>query len=359
MARTLLWIENPCYYTTATMGPYWRWVTNGAIHQTNGYGSSGCLTFDEATGYSSSGSPPVAEDPNYATIFPEDHGQPVTDGDNFFMGSRFYISAYPATDPLPIFLVLNTEQFVQSMLVINTDGTLSVYRSIGAGKTLLWTSTFTIPTSTHTRLGWLGLIAKVNGWFDVYVDGVHEVFVPGLNTAQHDLTQWRGVGFGGDANVRHSHMYCGCGIPPYEDIVRRGGLLANYKAVSGVGAEADWVPNTGTIATAIDDTTPDDDTTHIQAGASGEEFSVTVDAIGDTRMVYGVQVAARYLRPSESSISLRLMNVNGTQKYLAPLPGGGADDWSAQRAFFRRNTTTGTAWSGTAVDAQRWGGRAV
>jgi hypothetical protein len=367
MARTILWGSNPKNQSTATMGPYWRWVTNGAIHASNGYDGSACLTFDAGSGFTTTGTPAIAEDPNIATIFPEDHGQPVLSAEqnHFFMGSRFYISSYPATDPLPIFLVLNEEQFVQCMLTINTDGTLSVYRSIGAGKTLLWTSSFTMPTGAHHRLGWLGRVAKANGWFDVYLDDVvpgvpeQKVFIDGLNTAQHDLVPFRGVGFGGDANVRHSHMYMGCGIPVHNDLIRRGAFLANYMSITGVGAEADWVPNTGTIATAIDDTTPDDGTTYIQAGAQYEEFSVEVDAIGDTRLVYGVQVEARYQRPAESAISLRIMNVNGTRKTLAPLPGGGVDDWAVQRALWRTNTTTGTSWSGARVDAQRWGGRAV
>lgn len=369
MPRTLLWGENPKYYDTATMGRYWRWVTNGAIHPTNGYDGQACLTFDESTGYTTPGTPPIAEDPNIATIFPEDRGQPFTDGYHFGCGDRFYLSAYPAATT-GIFYVLNVEQWSQLMLAVEPTGELSAYLSMGPEVSLspIWTSDFQLTLNTHQKLGFWGMINFLNGWFDVYwsdsadpsVPAQQMVFVSGKITASNALFSPKGIGFGGTPQMRHSHMFVFSGSPTYTDPIRGVGFYAKYVPVVGAGTYSSlWTPNgAATIHEAIDDTAPDDDATVITTNDANKDFDVTVDDVDSTRVIYGVQTALCYKRPTAIAASLKPTVVVDEKSILLPHIGATGTDWSVTGGFSRRNPVNGQPWTRTRLNTGvGWGGR--
>jgi hypothetical protein len=352
----LKWGGHPAYYDTDTMGRYWRWVTNGAIDPTGGYLGGPCLTFDESGGFTTTGTPPIGEDPNIATVFPGDWGAPVTDPVHLFMGGRFEVDSYPAARTL-IYAPLNVEQFVQCMLAMETDGRLAVYRSIGGAAVQLWLSTDPLDLGLH-RLGFLVGVNQINGWFDLYVDGSHWIYKPNLDTAQHDLTAWAGVGFGGSEAMRHSHMFLFQGVPEYNDGVRQGGLFARYLPVTGNGALEEWETNTLSIAAAVDDPAPDDEATAIAPEASNSDFTVEVDELPITRNIYGVQVDMVYQRTDATGNALRPLVLLDGATYLGENVGG-SEDWSVVRKVWTKNPATGTPWSRTRLNAAEWGGRAL
>ncbi len=349
-----LWGDSPgAYYNTATMEKYWRSLTDAIVDPT-GYDGDGAIGFDAGSGITS-GPQVISGNPNIATIFPADHGRFPSDNKRVIVGSRVYIGAYPGSTQALLY-VLNAAGLVQLTVAIEPAGTLSVYQ--GNLDTLIadWSSYGPLTLDWH-RLSIQSYIARTLGCMDLSVDST-TVYVDYIDTAIEDDEEWAGVGFGGTEDIKHSHPWLFSGYASIAD--RRlihGYLRAAYLPVDANGQYTDWTPNAGTIATAIDDTVPDDATTQIEPDGANSEFSVTVDDLPVTRKVYGAQLAIRYKRNVFGAASLRPHVVMNSSPYHIDALGGAADDWAVARAVWDKNPATNTPWSRTAINNAEWGGR--
>jgi hypothetical protein len=333
----ILWGCNPGFLDTDTIQArgIFRTLVNVVVDPTGGYhnavvdptGVSGALTFGGSP--SANFGPDEIEDNgfNYAAKWPRF----VPDGLHFSWGDRFWLDSNPAS-VTPIALVFNQEGFCNLSLCIDTSGHLCVWRGLPDGShplhEELWNSGVALALGEWHRLGFWGLISSVNGWFDVYQNSVHLVFKDAQVTHVHALVAWTGLGYGGDANMLHSHLWMGCGVPNYDSRFRRGGFLS---LVGDPIADGAYTGGTSTEATnyeAIDETPADDAATRIDLLTVGEKYSIRREDLLGTRTILGAQNTIRFSRPEDSPYALRqFLAVNDVLYPSTTIAADAAGDW--------------------------------
>ena len=317
MAQTafrLLWGCNPAKWDTTTLyAPgLFRTLRNVAVEPSGGYlpvgatWDSGAITFSGNSPADTFGPDELVGTYDYAAKWPRF----IPDSLHWAVGSRFWMDANPS-EVTPIYLVLNQEGFCQMSLCIDTSGHLSAWRGLpdvglNPNNLELWNSGVALDTGVWHRLGFWGLVASVNGWFDVYQNGQHLTFTAGKITHIHAIIPWTGIGFGGTSDMKHSHLYIGCGIPEtVQNFQRRGSFLSIPGLPSADGSYTAWASNVATRYQALDEAPPDDGTTRIASDTVGAIYTVERESLTGTRGILGIQQTARYMRPDDTAYALR------------------------------------------------------
>ncbi len=279
-------------------------------------------------------------------------------GEQFGMGCRFYASALPGTAKT-LLAPLEGSEVVQVAVVLNTDGTLSIYR--GDQTTLLATSSAVVSTGAWHRLGITGLIDRSNGNAEVHLDSTSVtenvvVRVSGTNTSPSDHRTCQGVYVGVSPTLKVGHIYVtgdGRGLIH--------GARVRYGMSDEVGDLTDWTANTGTQVTAIDETDPDDDTTIITSGVVGDEYANGMAAISeDTAVIHGALVTANVRNYSGSgSPSYDPLIRVGDTTYYGGWQSCSQDEWRAIRYVWGDNPATGMQWTLDEINALQCGGRTL
>lgn len=217
----------------------------------------------------------------------------------FSIGHRLRVASYPASEK-ELIVVLAGDGTVQCCVTLGTTGLLKLYRGASSG-TLLATGTVAIPTATALDFGLTGTIDPVSGSLSAYVgtSGTPESFaanvqVLGSNTRGHasDST-WRGYKLGLTSNVFQSHLYWRDADAGDGGVIGLSpGYLVTCLRPDAAGILTGWVANTGTLATALDDTDADDETTIGNSSAPGAEFSVSLASFASTSTIYGLSTIA-------------------------------------------------------------------
>lgn len=268
-----LFHDTPDYYNTATMSRYWNTVHADAIVDANdGYGGGGALSASSANGY--------------AIRYHDQSSQ-----SSFAVGMRFKCTAAPGASKV-ILAVVDAAGAIQCAVVQKTTGKLAIYR--GNISAQLGSDTDEdYATSTQLDIGFKGTVASAGGSVELWVGTAGDpdswtrvIAVSNENTAGGTGEFWRGLYIGMTTTTFSSHVYAGL-----TDLVHGFYVTAKYPSATGVFTG--YAANTGTVAAALDDTTPDDDTTYVACSASDAPFTVSVGTMPTTtRTILAVETIA-------------------------------------------------------------------
>lgn len=255
-----------------------------------------------------------------------------------------------------------------AQISFQTTGTnqLAVYR--GDIGTLLGTTTTVIPLNTWVYLEFRVLIDPSVGTVDIRQDGVSILSLTGLNTrstANSFVNGFRiGYNHNGSAgqNQDWDDLYCldttGSVNNNFLGEVRIATIYPTGSSADGL-PHTQWTPNTGNNFAAVNQTTPDGDTTYVSDATVGH---IDTYAFGDLPVaastIFGIQynvvarkddvgirqIAPVYRRPSAGGADfVGATGVNLTSVY------------TDQTSIVELNPDTASAWTPAAVNAAEFG----
>jgi hypothetical protein len=334
MARAV-WHDQPDYYTTATLARFW----NEAHADAEVIAGQGYLGGSALTG---------ATEDAYVLTF----ATGLSDSTEFGIGHRLRIDTLPSAEKI-LMAVTTTGGDVHVAMTLRTDGKVSVWR--GAMTALLATSASALTTGSQLRLGMTGVLDEANGAVEVWLNRDPIVRVNGIGTAVAPST-WGGVFVGLAPDLFQSHLYAQAG---YADL--RPGYVVRVCRPIEPALYTGYVPvGTATIPAAIDDPTPDDDTTYIAASALDQRYCVQHDPITDERIV-GTRAIALVRNASGTSPSFAplIRNADGHGVDVDPWRSVVSTAWRAIDRWDQRNPFTADPWTAAEVNACGWGGETV
>ncbi len=344
--------DQPDYCTTGTLPRYWDLYDND-MEVAAGDGFAG------ANGWTASSADA------YLVRFPVG-----VDTREFGFVVRLYIDSLPGSDAIILGAVdappLGSpgSPLLQVCAVLNTDGTMSIYRGDVATGTLLATSSSAVPTGAHVRLGFSGTIDPSNGSATVWlgIDGDPDetlqplVQVGGVSTDDTGSGRRRGVYMGGTPDLVTSHLY-----------TQGGGTLPNNPLATVLypGADTslqDWSmePDTADdLVDVISDVTPNDEDDYGFASAVGDSFAVTHETMPDLAGILGVRSVATVRSPDLPTPTFTYTPLSrsgggavrtGTLRSITP-------SWTGADKVDPVNPFTGLPWTPDEINATGWGGR--
>lgn len=150
-------------------------------------------------------------------------------------------------------------------LTVQTDGSIGIYTLGGpdTGSLLGSSAPAVIVANTWHHIEWIVVISTTLGSFSVQVDGVSVLHLDNLNTGSTAITQVEWMDLAGSNDVRNHHL---------DDVICHDGseflgpvrVLTLFPAADST--PQDWtVTGAATAAEAVDEATPDDDTSYIGA----------------------------------------------------------------------------------------------
>lgn len=341
--------DQPNYYTTALMPRYWDLCSSG-MEVASGDG------FDGANGWTASGAD------EFAVQYPRS-----VDTGAFGFVMRLYIDSLPGAAAILLGAAeapdpgSPTTPRLQVCCVLNTDGTVSIYRG-DSGGTLLATSADTVPTGDHVRIAFAGTIAPVNGSAAVYlgVDGGSDetlqllVQAAGVSTDDVGTGRRRGVYMGGTPDLVTSYLYTqGGGTLPQNP-------LCDVQFPDADTSLNDWgaEPGGSSNASEINETAADDDTSFVYASTVNDSFAVEHETQDAKAQILGVRVVATVAN-EEASPSY-------AYRPLIRSAGGGVslgvaktvtDSWIGVDLNAPVNPFGGLPWTAAAINGSGFGGR--
>lgn len=272
-----VFLDNFGWYTKSQLLRYWSTKTENGTILIGPYGRSG----GPGLRFQGDSNLDRADDVTKSSL--------STSGAVVVLQEDFRISAYPTVNNI-IFGFKDGGSF-QCTVVINTDGTLSLYRSDTTG-TLLGTSTYVVPTNTHIHIGVRVLIDNSGTYrIHVYEDGdtAARVVLSGSgDTQQTGAAQWNGLhlGAGNDLGTTdHSNLVVMDGSGSYNNDLL-GPADVWTRLPNGAGDHSDFTPSTGSDHVAVvNDASADDDIAYLQAD-TGDETLEFEDAPFPDRAVF-------------------------------------------------------------------------
>lgn len=176
----------------------------------------------------------------------------------------------------------------QISLILNEDLTISVYRGNGyfGGGTLLGTTSVSLALNTRYRIGWKVVANTSTGSSIIQINEIERLNISGVNTAGAGTTTLNVYAIGGDIHQDGQHL-------DYDNVVLSSDAFHGEATVledlpTGTGDADDGVA-TGAADTrqAVDDSTPDDDSTYSALQNVGDKFLLTF-----ANLPSGVEVVA-------------------------------------------------------------------
>ena len=359
----LLFAHNPDYYNTATLPYYWEFVDTGSPSGTAGVRADGYL-----------GRPALTSTGGHSYVIHWPHWPPITDPGGkreWRMGGRFRFESYPAS-PTMIMAANGWDGGFECQLVLNPDGTLSIYRG-DLTEEIAGPSTAVLALDTTYKLGFKGYAARVGGKAEAYWNvgalPVRVLSVQG-NTASdgdHPVT-WDACTYGLVEDSAVNHVYA---IDSYGFLNNLyPSLITKVLYPASNGSAIEWVPNTGTVPAALDDTVPDMDTTRIHADVDNAAYTVAVDTLPTTYGIIAVQQTALVKNLETELASFRFLVeqdgaffdgvVEGQVPYASVYDWFVAtSDYHVKRRLDHGMPKNGYGWVTADVNAARFGGRLV
>jgi hypothetical protein len=333
MARSV-WHDQPDYYTTATLARFWTEAhADAQVIAGEGYLGGAALT--GAT----------------ADAFVMTLSTGLSGSVEFGLGHRIKIDALPAAEKILLGITTTSGADLHVCLTLRTDGKVSVWRGDLADE--LATSADALETGTQLRLGMTGILDEANGTVEVWLDRDPIVRINGVSTVAGTPSTWGGVYVGLAPDIFQSHLYAQAGYadlrPGYVVRVCRPIEPALYTGYAPVGA--------ATIPAAIDDPTPDDDTTYISAPALDRRYCVLHDPITDERILGTRMVAlVRNVSGTSPTFAPLIRNVDGEGVDVDPWRSVVSTAWRAIDRWDQRNPFTDAPWTAAEVTGCGWGG---
>lgn len=338
---SLLLIHNPDHYLTAQITRFWTSAHANAQVTASGYDSTNGLTASALGAYAT---------------------RMVNPGDDqaFAIGGRFKVTSYPASKQILLAVVESTGT-VQCSLVLNTDGTLSLYGGTASGTELLATGASLSLGAWH-RLGLKGVVHQSNGSLEAHLNSTRAVEniigrKNGVNTAAAGADSWSGIYVGLGSAIICGHFYAVDGGGVVTGLLP--GLRVRVLRPLTVGTFDEWDKVGGTLPGVLDDMTPDDDSTIISTATFLDRYSVLMGTLAATEKIHGVQSEAqvRNIADSGFSPSHAPLSVVGGTEYDRPWQSCVTDAWRSIWSMWPVNPTTSLPWTVAEVNASEWGGK--
>lgn len=343
-----LFHDTPGYYNTATLPRFWDEAHADAIVDTNdGYGGGAALSSSSADGY--------------VIKYHDQTGQ-----SRFACGMTFKATANPGANKV-ILAVVDAAGDIQCALVLKTTGKLAVYR--GNITTQLGSdSADAIATSTQLDIGFTGVVGSVGGSAEIWVGTADSpstwmrvVAVSNENTAGGSGEAWRGLYVGSTTTTFSSHIYMRDGQGTITGLDNGYNVTVAFPDAAGI--YTGYTPNTGTIQAALDDASPDDDTTYGACGAINAPFTVSMGAVASTQIVYAIETVANVENTSDgaglSYVPRLVLNASSEPLiYDGSFRSATDAEYRAFRERYTVNPLTGTPWTVTQINAAEFGGLA-
>lgn len=346
--------DQPDYYTTEQMPRFWDLShADMEVSAGDGYGGADAWTASSQGAYAVK------------------HLTGI-DAKHFGLMMRCQIDDLPSA-PLTLLAVVEASPsvpVVQCSAVLNTDGTMSIYRGDDGG-TLLATSVTTVPTGSQVRIGFSGTVDPVSGKATVWLGTGSAALVAiaqvgGANTDDAGTGQRRGVYMGGAPDIFTSYFYCqgGTGALPRNplcDIV----LPDEDSDLQ----EWDTYPTSTPVnmADATDETPANDDSDYGFANAVDARYALEMDDVSASRLqILGVRlvvVVKRIAAPEDDA------PLAGTFTPLLRNGSGGVNlgdvhtisdtEWIGVDQCWAAYPFTGLPFTPTTINASAWGGIAT
>jgi len=331
----LQWMRNPDRSVTADEPRWWSDLHADVTVTASGYNSTNGWTASSVDGYGI----------KYPRV--------VTDPTGFADGCRIKLSGTPAAEKV-VLAKVDDLGAIQCCVTITTARKLRIYRG-NIATALTAASDDALAIGTWYKLGFRGLVDHVAGEAEVYVDGDAVLAVNGVDTAEETTAVWRGVyvGFSSDWIIGHLYVLDGSGA---FTALRKGAFVVALESTA-TGSHAQYTPSgAATLHEAVDDTDPDDDTTHIKAAAIPlPKYSLVMATLADTPVVYGVQETALVKNSVAGLNYANLAVVNGTT-YVDGWQSADTAAWRALQTLWAANPNTGLPWTVGQVNAAEFGG---
>jgi hypothetical protein len=335
----ILFAHNPDYYLTANIAIYWDDVGGPGTPAVRADG------YDGRPGLTGSGDHAYVR--KYAGTMGAPPIHPV--GNEFRVGGRYLFESLPAS-PTGFISVINAIGVPNVQVVLNPDGTLSIYRGVDEIKA----SATVLDLDTFYRIGFKGAVRRTGGYAEIYINGVLLTRFNG-NTASTDVVQWDGIEFGLIEDSAVSHVYFGDNSGFLTDLIP--GLITKVIQPSADGTFEELTPSSGDDAfQMVDDSNPDGDTTTIDAADVGDRGTFTHDTLSATERIYAVQPTAVVKAADDGPGMRHIVVLDG-----APYPGLGSTvhapstSYVACREMIYHLPDNGNAWSDDAVNAREYG----
>lgn len=337
-----LYIGNPDFYDTATMGRFFPVVSaNAIVSPGDGLGGTAAL--------SASADDEYVIDDRFIT------------GDalgRFRFGRRLWVDSLPATEQI-VLAATDGNRAVLCSLCLKPDGTITVRRGDVATGTVLATSTDVVTTGVFHRIGFKGVISHSGGELEAHLDSAtgalnRVCFVSGVDSAATDLS-WKGIYIGLFTNSFATMWYANDGEGVVNDLLH--GFYTKFSYITTATVD-EWDKNTGTMLAALDDAAPNDDTDYLFTNVFLNRY-LGILTFGVTQKVYGFQTSAmvRNIPDSGYSPSHQPVVTIGGVDYVAPFQSVVTEEWREIRKMWDRRPSDSAAWDTVSVNAVAAGGR--
>jgi hypothetical protein len=342
-AYDYLGCDTPSYCNTSTLGRYWD-----SVHADT--------TVTSGTGYSGGNGWSASTANGSLTRYHD-----TLDLSSFALGFRIKVTSAPGATK-QLVAILAPDGTVQCSAALTTSAEIALYRGDPSTGTLLDTSA-AIPTGTFLDFGFEGQIHSAAGYLSASIgvsgnsssfDSIAESGT--TNTQEHASdTTWLGYTIGTTSGLVINHLY-------WRKLTLKPGCLVSTLRPDAVGSYNGWTANTGTLATALDDTTPDDDTTIANStGAFGNDaFSVSMDTLAATPVIHGVDVVVTVRNGAGApALQFRPVVLSDGVSFVGHLHDVTDGAWLGARDAFPVNPRTGESWTRAEVNEAEFGGETV
>jgi len=337
----LLFFHNPDQYATSHLARFWTTAHADAQVASGGYGGVNALTGSTASAY-------------VQQVFQ------TQDSERFRVGARVRYSAYPSSAKI-LLAVVEEDLVIQTCLSLNTDGTLSIWR--GSMDTLLLTTGAVLTLDAWHRIGFKGTVGRALGAAEVHLNSTLTApnivgAVTDVNTAFSDHLSWTGIYLGLHPSGLLCHPYAVDGSSIVNDLLPGLVVISVLPTADGTFNEWEQDPASDTFE-AIDDATPDDDTTRLLADTFFARFSVSMQALAAAARVHGAQstaVARNFAGTGFTPTHEPLLLIEGTE-YYGPWRSVPNASWFGTRQLWGTNPRTDVPWTIAELNAAEWGGR--
>ena len=257
------------------------------------------------------------------------------------------IDGYNTEQPSILLEVLDSAT-TQLFLYITTAGQLAVYRNT----TLLATSSYILPLSSHVHLAWLFTIHPSTGSFTVYANGGSVLTASGQNTRNSANSQV--------TNFRVGKSSAGSSAEPVRtydvtDLVVADAFAGDIKLIKlapdGAGNYTDFsLTGAGANYQAVDEAPANDDTDYVSSATVGQRDSYTLANLPAGALPKFVG-AAHYAKKTDAGTrtfkpGLRISSTNylGDEKFPSTSYRGYKHVWD-------QNPNTSAAWAEAGVNS--------
>jgi hypothetical protein len=278
------------------------------------------------------------------------------------IAGAFYYPSLPATArTVRIFDFRDASNAVQVSIGLDTTGTISAYRGLVNSGTLLGVSASPVITAeTYSHIEAMVFFSQTVGTVEVRVNGVTVLSLTGLDTVSSSLVECSQVAIGGNSAIGAGVAVDIDDVFCYDDTGSFNNTFIGDRRVLTLFPDADTIQADWAVVgaangfDAINQATPDGDTTYISAGVPGSptptsEFSMENLPAG-VSAISGV-VLVNMSRKTEAGIANVQMSVISGASELAGTDQPMTEIYTYRQDVFETDPASAAPFTTSEVDA--------